>query len=432
VPRGWLGVMADGPLTTPGFAEPAAEWDRIAGSGAETVRVAFWWSDLEAAGPGALDFAAADGTVLAAAARGLEVVPVVQGTPEWARLRPGDGASPPRDPAEYARLLTALVGRYGPRGSLWTEHPEVRRRPIRSWQIWNEPVLTRYWSEQPFARRYVRLVRAADRALKRADRGSETILAGLPNESWLAVRAIYRAGGRGAFDAVALHPYTGKPRNVVRLVALARREMRRAGDRRAAVWITELSWPAAKGKVNGTAGFETTDAGQATRLQSAIRLLAAARRRLGIERVLWYTWVSTEGGPSSFDYSGLRRIRDGRLVTAPALAAFRRAAKRIEGCAKPLGDARRCRQAFATSQTTRSISAAVRSQLNARARASPAARSRACSPSSPSRSVSAAPTPSGGASRAAPPAVSGSAPASAATTGTPAAIASRTGSPNPS
>ena len=46
------------------------------------------------------------------------------------------------------------------------------------------------------------------------------MLAGLPNESWIALRKVYKAGGRGAFDAVALHPYTGKPRNVIRLIEL--------------------------------------------------------------------------------------------------------------------------------------------------------------------------------------------------------------------
>ena len=125
------------------------------------------------------------------------------------------------------------MARYGPQGSLWAEHPEIAARPIRAWQIWNEPNLTRYWTPprgQGFARSYVKLLRAAHRALRAADPGARTILAGLPNESWIALRRIYKAGGRRSFDAVALHPYTGKPRNVVRLAEYARREMRRFGD----------------------------------------------------------------------------------------------------------------------------------------------------------------------------------------------------------
>jgi len=46
---------------------------------------------------------------------------------------------------------------------------------------------------------------------------------------------------------------------------------------------------------------------------------------------------------SAFDYSGLRRLRAGVLIDTPALTVFRRAARQLQGCAKPVGDARRCR-----------------------------------------------------------------------------------------
>jgi hypothetical protein len=329
VPSRWLGVVADGPMTSPGF--PAAgEWARMAASGAESVRTAFPWSELQPAPGAAPDFAGTDRTVLAAAAHGLGVLPILIGTPAWAALHPRDPASPPRDPAALAALIPALVARYGPRGSFWSQHPEVRGRPIRAWQIWNEPNLTRYWNAPGWARGYVALVKAAHRALRRADPGSSTVLAGLPNRSWLALRAIYRRGARGSFDVVALHPYTGRPSNVIRLVRFARREMRRAHDRKRPVWVTELSWPAAQGKTHGIPGFDTTDRGQAARLRQGIELLARNRRALKIGRVYWYTWLSAEGGPNSFAYSGLRRLRAGRVVSAPALAAFRAVARRLE------------------------------------------------------------------------------------------------------
>jgi hypothetical protein len=344
VPRGWLGVIADGPLTSGGAMD--GEWDLMAGSGAEGVRTAFYWPSAQRDGGVPPDLSHLDGVVLQAARRGLPVLPIVTGTPGWAASRPHDETSPPRDPKLYADFLRALVARYGPGGSLWAEHPEVAARPIRDWQIWNEPNLTRYWTPprgQGFARSYVKLLRAAHRALRGADRGSRTILAGLPNESWIALRRIYKAGGRKSFDAVALHPYTGKPRNVVRLAEFARKEMRRFNDGRKPIWITELSWPAAKGKTRNTTGFETTDRGQAQRLTEGLKLLARARKRLRIQRVFWYTWLSREGSPNSFDYSGLRRERGGQIVSVPALDAFRKAARRLQGCAKAPGDARRCR-----------------------------------------------------------------------------------------
>jgi hypothetical protein len=95
------------------------------------------------------------------------------------------------------------------------------------------------------------------------------------------------------------------------------------------VWVTELSWPASVGKTNTTGGFETNDKGQAQRLRKGLMLLAKARRTLHIERVYWYTWLSQEQGPSSFGWSGLRRIRGGQVVSAPSLNAFRQTAKRL-------------------------------------------------------------------------------------------------------
>src|SRR3954469_2695450 len=332
VPRGWLGVVADGPLTSGGALD--GEWDLMASSGAESVRTAFYWPSAQGDGSAPPDLAHLDGVVLQAARRGLPVLPIVTGTPAWAASRAGDETSPPRDPRLYADFLRALVARYGPRGSLWAEHPEVAVRPIRAWQIWNEPNLTRYWTpprgQKGFARSYVKLLRAAHRALRAADPGSRTILAGLPNESWTALRAIYRRGGRGAFDVVALHPYTGRPRNVIRLVELARREMRRFHDGRRPVWLTELSWPASQGKTGGVQGFITTERGQARRLRLALSLLARDRKRLRIGRGVWYTWLSREGSRNAFNWSGLRRQRGGRIVSARSLGVFRRAAKRLE------------------------------------------------------------------------------------------------------
>ena len=195
----------------------------MAASGVENVRVAFDWRAAQPVEGGPIDFSGMDAAVVAAAQQRLPVLPVVHRTPAWAAARPADGvASPPRGHGGVHELPDGAGGRYGPNGSLWTDLPALPRVPIRAWQIWNEPNLTRYWTSQPFAKPYVRLLRASRRALRAADPGSRTILAGLPNESWIALRKVYKAGGRGAFDVVALHPYTGRPRNVIKLIEFAR------------------------------------------------------------------------------------------------------------------------------------------------------------------------------------------------------------------
>ena len=161
--------------------------------------------------------------------------------------------SPPAAPRPSRSYLTALVERYGPQARCGRSGPSCRGCPIRDWQIWNEPNLTRYWTAQPFAKRYVRCSARLGAALRAPIPGANDRARRAANESWIALREIYKAGGRGAFDAVALHPYTRTPANVLRLV-------RSRGARCAAsttarpVWLTELSWPAAQGKVRGPPG----------------------------------------------------------------------------------------------------------------------------------------------------------------------------------
>jgi hypothetical protein len=328
VPRDWLGVMVDGPVIDAGD-EYAGEWPMMARNGVAGARIGFAWAHGQQLGPGAVDFAVYDAPVLAAAREGITVLPVVYSTPAWARAVPDDAASPPRDPDDYARFLTALVARYGPGGTLWDEHPEVRPRPIRAWQLWNEPNLRKYWSQQPFADGYVALLKAAASALKAADPGSRAVLAGLPN-GWDALHQIYRAGGRGAFDIAAIHPYTARPENVPRYLRKARGIMRRFGDRRKPLWVTELSWPASAGRMRDPIGIATTERGQARRLARGLSALARARRSMRIGKVFWYTWLSAESTDSVFSWSGLRRLRaDGSVVSARSLRAYRRTAARL-------------------------------------------------------------------------------------------------------
>jgi len=329
VPDDWLGVAADGPLID--FDEAyAGEWALMADSGASSARVAFYWTQGQPLGPGAVDFTAYDRPVLRAARAGMTILPVVFSTPGWARRNPSAAASPPRDPADYAAFVAELARRYGPKGSFWTEHPDVPRRPIRAWQLWNEPNLKGYWSRQPFAGGYVKLLRAARRALRKVDPRARVVLAGLPN-GWQALREIYEAGGKKAFDAVAIHPYTAKPARLPQYLRAVRVVMGRFDDRRTRLWVTELSWPAAKGRAADPIGIATTDAGQAKRLTAGLRVLAKNRRKLRIERVYWYTWLSRPTPDSVFAWSGLRRLEGDTLTPTPALAAFRKVAKQLKG-----------------------------------------------------------------------------------------------------
>jgi hypothetical protein len=326
-PAGWLGVMADGPMLDPAGA-PKGEWDRLRASGAQTVRMAFYWDDLEPA-QGTFDFASTDRLVGAATARKLRIIPTLIRAPAWAR--DGERNYPPTDANAIRGVSDALVRRYGPQGSFWAERTDLPRRPIRVWQVWNEPGIPFYWAWQPFAESYVPVLRVAAGAIRAADPGAKVVLAGLNNESWTDLRKIYEAGGRGAFDVVALHPYTRIPKDSVRIVKLNRKVMREFGDAALPVWVTEITYAAIdQDKVYAEPTWSTTPEGQAGLLRAVLRRFAMARRKLKIERVLWYSWLSGYERDDWTDWTGLRRTRGDRTVGTLALKAFKRSARELQ------------------------------------------------------------------------------------------------------
>ena len=231
--------------------------------------------------------------------------------------------------------MTALVARYGPAGTLWAERPDLPRLPIRAWQVWNEPNLTRYWSQQPFARSYVTLLRAAHAAVRAAD----------PARDRGARRAAERELDRAARDlqggrrralrrrrAPSLHapPARRRAHDRVRPRRDAQARRRQAADLgHRAVLARGQGQGRPAGRLRGR---RQGPGGAARRRAAAAEGARASGSRIG--RVFWYTWLSAEAGPSAFDWSGLRRERAGKRVATPALAVFRRAARRLEGCAK--------------------------------------------------------------------------------------------------
>jgi hypothetical protein len=333
VPKGFFGVMVNGPLddATVDLDAQAATM-RAAGVGSWRVEMAW---DLVEPSPGAFDWTGTDRKVLAAARQGIDVLGLALRAPAWANGGSGDPFVPPRKPPDYAAYLTALIARYGPSGSLWAEHPEVARHPVRTWEIWNEPNLKDYFRAQPFARPYAALLRAAYPAVKRADPGARVLMASMANFSWRDLAKLLSVPGpKLKFDLAGAHPFSGRPSNAVKIVKLNREVLNRRGYSKVPLWLTELTWSSAKGKKTPlTQNWETTEGGQAQRLREVFKLLLAQRRALRLDRVFWYTWATVDdGSKNSFDYSGLLQYRgDGTFRAKPALGAFKAVAKAAEG-----------------------------------------------------------------------------------------------------
>jgi len=360
VPAAFMGVVGDGPLLYDSSVDLPNQFDRMVGNGVQTLRLMFNWSQAqpyqsfdqvppdqrdryrdENGVP--TDYALMDQVVTASATRHIALLPEVQIAPAWAARHPGQFASPPSDPEQFAAFMGALTRRYGPGGSFWTEHPELTAQPIRYWQIWNEPSFNTFWSDQPFADDYVALVRASRNAIKAVDPGAKIVLAGLPNKSWNSLEKIYKAGGKDEFDIAAFHPFTAKVDGVRTILEKDRKVMSKYHDSKKPLWVTEMSWTSAKGKTTVNYGNEQTEKGQAKNLAAAYKMLAKYRGKLHIGRVYWYTWLSRDTQRDyPFDWAGLFRIRDGKLTAKPALKAFRQTAMSLQRCRAKKGRADRC------------------------------------------------------------------------------------------
>ena len=176
------------------------------------MRTVFNWAQAQPQ-PGVTDFTQTDRLVGLAARHNIQLLPVVRTTPGWAALNLYAVGSPPRNVSDYAVFLTALIGRYGPSGSYWTEHPEVPRLPVRTWQIWNEPHLNVWWntdgrSTNAWAREYAALLKSAKAAVDAADPGATVVLAALADFAWRHLDRLNRFKIGRHYDVAAINLFT--------------------------------------------------------------------------------------------------------------------------------------------------------------------------------------------------------------------------------
>jgi hypothetical protein len=345
LPPGFWGANWNFEVTASAPQMQALNWARMAASGVESQRALFLWSAAQPSRGGPFDFSASDALVTLAVSHGIQLLPVVAFAPGWAR-KGGAANAPPSDLRAYASYLRALIGRYGPRGSFWALNRRVLpTRPIRAWQIWNEPSANYQWTipaGADWAPGYGALLRASYRAVKDADPGASVVLAGLPNFSWRDLEHLYRVGRiHGSFDIAAVHPYSAVKHGVLKIVELFRAVMRKHGDGGKPLWVTEWGLPASKGQSPDPSPLQTTDGGMARFMRATYDDLTAGRRwqKLGVARVYWYTWASSYNG-WIFQFTGLWQYIPGAvngqdaLGTKPSLAVYRELARRVEGCAK--------------------------------------------------------------------------------------------------
>ena len=325
-------------------ADPPTDQDfqGITQLNAGLVRFTLSWEDVQPSSPDTFDWSKFDPVVAGAASAGVTLLPVLYGSPAWAVdcNRAPAGACQTINPLTTARgaagwrtFVDALVHRYGPSGTFWTDTTDAfnpPRRPIHRWQIWNEVNSGEFFAPDPTPQAYAPLLRTSADVIRAADPRAKIYLAGLfgtppkPGpSSWAFLNRLYGVRGiKDEFDEVAVHPYSPGVRGMIYQVRRARQVIDRHGDRATPIAVTEIGW--SSGRPGGGILFRGLK-GQAKSLRDAFKALARDRRRYRIDSVLWFSWrdptPGTSGGCLLCAASGLLR---NDYSPKPSLAAFAR------------------------------------------------------------------------------------------------------------
>ena len=335
--RTFPGIVASEVLPLP-LADQQAALEAQAAAGVGLLRQTFQWNEIE---PREDDWAFGmhDQLVASAAKAGIQILPIVfnvrPGTEQPVKKNVKLTATttrPPRDPEEFARYATVLVKRYGRGGSFWKDHPEVPAMPMTAWQIWNEPNLGAYWGGRANQKEYTALLKASARAIRAVDPKAEIVTGGLP-ESKLGIPVedyvdlIVKAGAKGSFDTLAIHPYSEDVGGVMVALQTARDALDRAGERDVSIRITEVGWAD-----NGPdSKFTVSSSRQAELVAELYRRTAAVAEAMKLRGVVYYGWRDVKPYPGGKDFWGLHT---GLMTLAnerkPALRAYTEATAAIK------------------------------------------------------------------------------------------------------
>lgn len=97
-----------------------------------------------------------------------------------------------------------------------------------------------------WAREYVELPRQTKPAIEAVDPGARIVLGGLADASWRIIAQLHRAGVRGLFDVASVQIFTSRPGFVMAAARLMRRQLRRNGEGRKPIWVTDTTFRRAK------------------------------------------------------------------------------------------------------------------------------------------------------------------------------------------
>ncbi|MDT8069325.1 MAG: beta-galactosidase [Terriglobia bacterium] len=196
------------------------------------LRCAFSWNGIEPE-PGKFDFRFWDMLVDEASRAGIQIIPYVAYTPEWAaRKKQQFWEQPPSDQGAFTRVMTALATHF--------------RGRIHSWELWNEPDNHDYW--QGSAGEFADMVIPAAQAVRRADPNAKIVLGGMSyGPSAFFNDLVSKHHIERYFDVIALHAYPeswheGRAEEVFQQILPEMKALIDHAHNPPALWLNEMGY----------------------------------------------------------------------------------------------------------------------------------------------------------------------------------------------
>jgi hypothetical protein len=287
--------------TTPG-STLAAHLQRARDAGATWVRIDFMWYSVQW-NAGEWNWQHFDRVFQEAGNRGLQVLPVLWGTPSWA----GGFSYGVPNMGAWETFVFAAASRY--------------RGRVPMWEIWNEPDLAYFWRGTPG--QYADALARAYRQIKRADPNASVLLGGLAqgggaNSVFLQqiLADPYNPAGY-FFDYHNVHSNFRYMDWIVSQIQSNRNILSSYGFPKPVV-VTEASYTSNPTHQN-LVGYQDGEAGQARYVSDALRTVVGQ----GVPLVIW---ASLRDGTTDDPYAQSGLLRPD-LSTKSSFLAYQQAAQ---------------------------------------------------------------------------------------------------------
>ena len=191
--------------------------------------------------------------------------------------------------------------------------------------------LTRlYWGPS-----FLQLLKATRTAVRTADSSAKIILPSLTNMGWVDLENLYKAGGKGYFDAISANIFVATA-NTSKAIAFYRTAVTKYGDKSIPMYVGEFSWSSGLGSLPSDHKMKviiTNSAGQSKNLGTTLDSITKAASGSKIIGAFWYRWASPDLSTTDvWDWTGLNTVRSGSVTPKPSLGTFQGRAMKLEGC----------------------------------------------------------------------------------------------------